>query len=206
MAEITRKPRKKLATPRPPVGDATKRPTLSFRVSQDLSEKLRNSAEKSQTSISEEIERRLIASFAKIEDAETEAVMSLIAENFKVIQAVMDEKWFNESKTKIMCAKAAEATIITFGSIIKERDFRSNILRETIRYEEEKGGVGAAIYILERHGKLNAPDIAQVARQRIHDVAVDHQKKRAEALAKALADFAPPNKAQTNDRKAQDAE
>ena len=188
MDDVERKPRKKLATPRKPGGDASKRPTLTFRVGKELSEKLRVNAEKSQTSISEEIERRLIASFSEIEDAQTEAVISLIAANFKAIQSVMDESWVKDPKIQIMCAKAAETTILTFGSMLNIDDADFNITRETNRSIGEKGGIAFSVGAIENL-KHPGSEIAKLAARIAHDIAVDHLEDRQRgrsALAAAL--------------------
>ena len=192
MAEVTRKPRKKLATPRPPSSDATKRPILSFRVGADLSEKLRASAEANQTSISEEIERRLTASFSKVEDAATEAVLSLIAANFKAIQSATQSNWVSDPVTQVMCAKSAETIIQAFGSTIAQANDEFNLIRETNRREAEKGGIGAAVLVLETvlHGR--ADGLAQTGFNMLSEAAEKNEaRKHSAILARLLREGAP---------------
>jgi hypothetical protein len=187
MSEVTRKPRKKLATPRPPAADTTKRPTLTFRVGADLSEKLRASAEVSQTSISEEIERRLTASFTKVQDAATEAVLSLIAANFAAIQNATQSSWVTDPMTQVMCAKAAETIIQAFGATIAQADEGFNAIRETNRKEAEKGGIGAAVLVLESALQSGANGLAQTGFDMLSAAAEKSKtRKQNAALARIL--------------------
>ncbi len=84
-----------------------KRPTITFRVRDELHAKLKASAEARGFSLSEEIEHRLNRSLDTAGDHFAELALQLIADNWRAVQSLSGRKMVEDKFTLQACCEAA---------------------------------------------------------------------------------------------------
>ena len=139
-----KKTRTKGGRPRKYASDE-KRPTMTFRVRGGMHEKLIASAKERDVSLSEEIERRLEASFQTAADPYIDTALRMAAANCDVIQQLLGRNIAEDPYARAACAKAAATAIELVGGLAAQNtpEVRALLQTDEQAYAESLGQVVA---------------------------------------------------------------
>ena len=144
--------------------EGARRPTLAFRVRDEMREYLEAGAKARNLSISEEVERKLAFMRTLAEDPETEAVILAVVSAIKVVRTVTGKNWKDDKNTAVMTMGA----IGTASAIVLAPHIGTD-LTGSIEQKAQKAGEAMGHKALGFLFKLPDADLMKIGEEEMMD-------------------------------------